>query len=235
MEEEEGTGRERERQEKMWVMERITTLSRENEEMKRIMEVIEAKIAQQERMEKEMRERQLMMEAAITQIAQHTQQQNVFNESTKATLNGLVEEVKKHQDLFQETVRVLQNHEQQVVRSGSASQEMAQFINALIQENAKKELWIGALTREAQAQAQVLQQHQMGQQVLAEVVKKMMQPQQPPMMIGGASQPLITDVDEEAERDFQRGPNPHTRPPDREVMEMERPRLPGHMEVVNRL
>ena len=117
-EEEDDEEKERERQEKMWMMERITTLSRENEEMKRMMEVMEAKIAQQERMEKEMRERQLMMEAAITQIAQHTQQQNVFNESTKTTLNGLVEEVKKHQDLFQETVRVLQNHEQQVVRSG---------------------------------------------------------------------------------------------------------------------
>ena len=89
--------------------------------------------------------------------------------------------------------------------------------------------------REAQAQAQVLQQHQMGQQVLAEVVKKMMQPQQPPMMIGGASQPLITDVDDEGERDFRRGQNPHTRPPDRGVMEMERPRLPGHMEVPDRL
>ena len=143
-----------------------------------------------------------------------------------------MEEVRKHQDLFQETVRVLQNHEQDIVRTGTTSQEMVQFINALVQENAKKEMWIGSLMREAQAQAQVLQQHQQGQQILAEVMKRMMEPQQqqehhPPQ------QPIITDIDEEGQ-DFQRGPALLTRPPDRGGSGMMMPQLPQHMEVVSR-
>ena len=47
---------------------------------------------------------------------------------------------------------MLQGHEQHIVKNGAASQEMAQYINALISENEKKTLWIASLMKESQAQ-----------------------------------------------------------------------------------
>ena len=213
-------------------MEKVTTLEREKEEMKRKIEEMEKKIAQQERKEMGVMQRQMMVEAAITQIAQQMEQQNIFNESSRATLKGLMEEVRKHQDHFNETVRVLQNHEQHIVRTGTASQEMVQFINALVQENAKKEMWIGSLMREEQAQAQVLQQHQQGQQRVVQGMKRMMESQQ--QEHHPSQQPIITDSDEDG-RDVQRGPSPHTRPPDRgeSGMKMMRLQLSQHMEMTS--
>ena len=77
------------RQERMWLMEKGMTLEREKEEMKTIQEK-EMKMTQQERKEKEMKQRQMMMKAAITQIAQQMEQQNIFNENSRATLKGLI-------------------------------------------------------------------------------------------------------------------------------------------------
>ena len=91
-----------------------------------------------------------------------------------------------------------------MVRTGTTSQEMVQFINALVQENAKKEMWIGSLMREEQAQAQILQQHQQGQQRVVQGMKWMMQPQQQ-QEHHPSQQPIITDSDEEGQ-DVQRGP-----------------------------
>lgn len=119
-------------------MEKVIALTKENEEMKKINEM-ETKIALQQKTEKELAQH-VMIEIAITKIAGHVQRQNTFNESTKTALDGLVEEVKKHQDLFQETVRVLLSHEQHIMKTGTASQEMARYINALIQEDKKKRL-----------------------------------------------------------------------------------------------
>ena len=68
------------------------------------------------------------------------------------------------QGLFQEVVRVLQNHEQHIAKNGAASVEMAQYINALINDNENKSLWIG--TPVSESQTQILQQHQIGQQSL---------------------------------------------------------------------
>ena len=66
---------------------------------------------------------------------------------------------------------MLQNHHQFIAKNGSASEEMAGYIRELIRDNENKSLWIGTLMNEARSQAQVLQQHQIGQQVLAEVLK----------------------------------------------------------------
>ena len=48
---------------------------------------------------------------------------------------------------------VLQNHEQHIAKNGAASQEAVQYINALSRENEKKNMWIGSLMREVQANA----------------------------------------------------------------------------------
>ena len=54
--------------------------------------------------------------------------------------------------------------------NGAASQEMAQRINALIQENENETVWISSLM-ESHEQTQVLRKHQLGLQVQAEVIK----------------------------------------------------------------
>ena len=61
---------------------------------------------------------------------------------------------------------------------------------------------IGSLTRETRAQTEVLRQHHLGQQVLAEVIKEIMagqqQTQQQSQQQGVAgSGPTATDVDDE--------------------------------------
>ena len=90
-------------------------------------------------------------------------------------------------------------------------------------------MWIEGLMKQSQAQAEVLQQHQVWQQVIAEVIKSMMheQPrrqQQANQNVTGTG-PTVTEVDDESgmSQDFQRGPNPHVRPPDREMTVVEMP------------
>ena len=86
--------------------------------------------------------------------------------------------MKTHQDNFQDMARILQNDEQHIMRNGVASQEMAQYINALAQDSEKNRASIGAMMKESNAQARVVLQHKMAQQVLAEVIKVMMNRQQ---------------------------------------------------------
>ena len=99
---------------------------------------------------------------------------------------------------------------------------MAQYINALAVENEKTKAWVGSLMRESQAQEDVLRQHEMGQQVLAEVIRRIVvqqeqqqsQPQQGQTITGTG--PTVTEVDdhEDPDRlDFMTGPNPHKGPP----------------------
>ena len=123
---------------------------------------MEAKIEFQENTIKEIVTRHLIVENAITQIAEHIQQQMAFNESTRTSVVGVVEETKKHQEHFQEVVRVLQNHEQRILTNGTASQEMGQYINTLALDNENKRQWIAILMKETQAQAEVLRQHHLG-------------------------------------------------------------------------
>ena len=152
-----------------------------------------------------------------------------FNESTRTSVVGVVEETKKHQEHFQEVVRVLQNHEQHILTNGVASQEMAQYVNALALDNENKKQWITSLMKESQAQAEVLRQHHLGQQVLAEVIKEMAdpwqqpQPQQQRQQITAENGPTLTIVDDEdgTRLDFTGGPSPHPTPPDIGSMRME--------------
>ena len=100
--------------------------------------------------------------------------------------------------------------------------EMAQYIDALIEDAEKKRLWIGNLMKESQTREEVLRQHHMGQQVLAEVMKRFVfqhEQQQPQTQQGptiNGTGPTITDVpddDNGNHPDFQGGPNPHKGPP----------------------
>ena len=114
---------------------------------------------------------------------------------------------------------MLQNHEQHIANNGSIAQEMAQYIDGLIEDNENMSLWIGMLMRESKAQAQVLQQHRLGQEVIAEVIKKLMaeqQSQQRSQQVVFGNGPTVSELDEDngTDRDFQTGQNPHTRPPD---------------------
>ena len=75
---------------------------------------------------------------------------------------------------------------------------MAQFINALANDSEKNRAWIGAMMRESNAQAQVLLQHKMAQQVLAEVIKVMMNRQQNQQQTGVTTTgPIVTEVEED--------------------------------------
>ena len=91
--------------------EKATSLEKENEGMKRIIGEMKAKIALQENTLKEVVERHSKVEAAIAFIADHIQRQDVFNESAKSCINGLVDEVKNHQDSFRGLATIIQIHE----------------------------------------------------------------------------------------------------------------------------
>ena len=231
------TAEERNAMHMMALVERITTLERENGELKRVIQEMEAKTALQENAIKEVTGRCGVIEAALMEIVQHARQQEVFNGSVRASIDGLESQIKTHQNTFQEVVRVLQAHETHIVKNGSAASEMAQFINALAQENEKKTLWIGSLMKEAQAQAGVLREHQAGQQVLAEMMKRMMVWQhrgQPQQQGDIGTQVVVTDVDQEdgTHLDFLGGTNPHGGPPDVGPMQMlilppQQPNNPG--------
>ena len=209
---------ERQTQHAMWLSEKVTSLEREKEEMKALIKEMEVKIALQENTLNQVVERQVVVETAIKQIADHIQRQDVFNESARTSINGLVEEVKKHQERFSGMGSILQIHEQHITANGAVSQEMAQYVNALIQDNEKR-MWVESLMRESQAQAEVLRQHQMGQQAIAGVLKlfvnrqrQQQQPEHPATM----TEPSVTivDMDDGTVQGFQGGPNPNTGPPD---------------------
>ena len=87
----------------------------------------------------------------------------MFN-GARASFTRLSEMVGKHRNNFREVARILQTHEEHMAKTGAASQEMAQYINALIEENANKTVWISSLMRDSQEQTRVLRQHQLGLQ-----------------------------------------------------------------------
>ena len=202
--------------------EKVASLEKENCELKKAVQEMEAKTSLQAQAIMATAERCSVMENAIMKIAQHVQQQEVFNGSVKTSIDSLESQVRTHQDNFQEVVRIFQNHEKYIVRNGAVADEMAQYINALIEDAEKKRLWIGNLMKESQAQEEVLKQHHMGQQVLAEVMKRFVfqQEQQQPQpqqgqAIAGAG-PIVTEVDDDDDPDrlnFLTGPNPHKGPP----------------------
>ena len=120
---------------KMWLMEKVTELENENERLKAKIQEMEARIAQQEEATKGVAVNNAVILNAVTEITEHIKQQIVFNENTKTSIAGLVQEDQKHQDCFMEVVRVLANPEQHILQNGAASQEMAQYVNVLIQDS----------------------------------------------------------------------------------------------------
>ena len=225
----------------MWLAEKATSLQNENDQMKRVIQEMEAKIALQENAMKEMVERHLREEAAIAYIAEHIQRQEVFNKSAITSINGIVDEIKNHQEGFRGIAAILQVHEQHITVNGAVSQQMAQYVNALIEENEKKTLWIANQMKESQAQREVLLQHGIGQQVLAEMIKwvayqqQQAQQQQPSQQITAGHGPTVTVVDDEDGTcpGFPGGPSPHAGPPDvgSLSMEIEPQKTPGQTQL----
>ena len=137
----------------------------------------------------------------------------------------------------------MQIHEQFIVRSRVVTQEMAQYINALIRDNQNKSMRIEKLVRESQVHAEILRQHQICQEVIAEVMKCMMagnhqgQQQPQPQGVSGTS-PIVTDVDEKSGSDpyFPSAPSPNSGPPSGGTwgMGMELIHAPESMEIVER-
>ena len=204
---------EMETEQKMWLSEKVTTLEKGKEEMSKTIQEMRAKIELQEKALTEMHQRHCAIEAAVAQIMEQVKRQNAFNEGVRASFTSLAEDVKKHNDNFHEVARIFKAHEEHIVKTGAASQEMAHYINALIKENENKNVWISSLMRESQEQTQVLRQHHLGLQVQAEVIKTVVNQQQQTATRQG---PTVSDADDDQDRDrldFLSGQNPDIGPP----------------------
>ena len=81
--------------------------------------------------------------------------------------------------------------------------------------------------KESQAQTEVLRQHQLGQQVLAGVIKQMIGQEQPQLQSVPGPRPIVTEVEDYnigTVQGFQQGPNPNRLPDNGiPVMEMNLP------------
>lgn len=153
--------------------EKVASPWKEKEAMEVSIQGLEAKVALHEGFMKDMAPRYGLIAGAIKLVADHVESLKQFNGCVRTTLGGTVEKVKVNRGHFQEVVRVLQNHEKHIAKTGAASQDMAQYTNALVEENEKKRLLIGNLINAFQEQSQDLQQHEMAQQVIADVVKEL--------------------------------------------------------------
>ena len=217
------------------LVETITSLQKENEAMKAKIHEMEVRMAQQEEAARVAAGRHAAIESAIAEIVGHVRGQITFSESVRASLAGLVDEVQRHQDCFQEVAKILNSHEQHIVTSSAASQEMAQYINALAQENEKKTMWIAGLMRESNAQSQVIREQHVKQHVLAEMMKRIFGLVQEHTQQGvAATQVTVADVDEETVPGFPSGPSPHETPPNTQPFGVVNvvPQIPKNMEIV---
>ena len=215
----------------MWAIEKVTTLEREKEELKKTLQEMETRIAVQDNKIKEMDERQGAVQATLARVCESVQGLNTFTETATPLINGLVQEVQKHQGSFREVGRVLLNREEHITKTRTASEQMAQRINALIQESEKNHLWIGNPMKENQEQNNVLRRHEIGQYAIAEVIKDVAnkQSQQPQPQTANGTGPTITEPDEDgAVLAFLGGQNPNTGPPIRGIglMTIKPPRAP---------
>ena len=202
--------------------EKVASLEKENGELKKALQELDAKMALQAKAIMATCERFSAIETGMMEIVQHIRQHEAFNRSVKTSIDGLEKQVQIHWDNFGHVVRIFRNHEEHIAKNGLVSEGMAQYINALVEESEKTKLWVGSLMRESQAQEDVLRQHEIGQQVLAEVIRRIavqqtQQQSQPPeaQAITGTG-PTVTEVDdnEDPDRlDFLGGPNPHEGPP----------------------
>ena len=83
----------------MWLIDKVTSLERENEEMKAIQEMA-TRLTLQENMLKRYVDLQGVFNSAVTWICESVQRLNAFTESSTPIINGLVRDVQKHQDTF---------------------------------------------------------------------------------------------------------------------------------------
>ena len=144
---EDGT-EERETAHKTWLSEKVTSLETENAELKKALRDMEERLALQENAMRQAAERFMAMDAAIWKIAEHAQRQDNVAESSRVSIQGLVDEVNIHRNNFQNVVMIMQIHEQYIVWSGVVTQEMAQHNNALVRDNQNKNVWIENLMKE---------------------------------------------------------------------------------------
>ena len=77
---EEDTKEEIEERNKMWLMEKVTTLGRENEEMKNALQELTTRISLQDSGMKEMEERRGAIEATLARVCESVQRLNAFTE-----------------------------------------------------------------------------------------------------------------------------------------------------------
>ena len=162
----------------MWAMERITTLQKKNEEMTKTVQEVTAKI-----------DRHGNVIVALIGRFGGDGINNRTNRRTRSTTERFQPECKKlncrvcggRQSTPKELPRScdgIRSHERHIANNGAVAREKAQCINALNKENENKSIWIGTMKDEAMEQARVLQQHQLGQEAIAGVVKRMMNQQQ---------------------------------------------------------
>ena len=220
---------------KMWLAEKVTSLENETVELKKTIQEMEARIGQQEKEITEMTRRNGAIETAIARIVEQLQRQISFNEGVRASFTSLGEEVNKHQNNFREVARIFQAHEEHIIKTGAAYQQMAQCINSLVRESENNTVWISSVMRETQEQTQVLRQHEVGLQVRAEVLKRVMnqQPQQQ-QQTAARTGPTISEVDDDngTDQNFPSGPSPHAGPPNNFVFgAIEPPQVPSNMDV----
>ena len=129
---------------KMWIMEKVTSMERENEEMKKALEEMATRVGLQESKLKQYVDLQGVLDSAVSRVCESVQLLNAFTESASAAITGLAGEAKRHQNAFREVWMILLNHEEHIHQTGAESQEMAQYINALIEESEKKLSWSAA-------------------------------------------------------------------------------------------
>ena len=123
------------------------------------------------------------------------------------------------------------------------TQEMAQYVNALVNENEQKSFKVASLPKEYQVQSEVLRQQLEGQQVLAEVLKMVIagrrQEQQQHQGTTGTG-PTVTEVDDTSgtEQNFPNAPSPNSGQPNKGAFGVpmnEVPQVPMTMEMVPRI
>ena len=134
---------------KMWLSEKVMALEKDNKDLKRAIQEMEARIELQGKTMAQIAQRHGEIETAIPKIWEHVQRQDTFNEGVRASFTSVsAEDVEKHQNNFREVVWILQTREEHIIRTGSAFQETEKRINALIQENANKTVWISSPMRD---------------------------------------------------------------------------------------
>ena len=146
--------------------EKEASLEKENDELKKVVQELQAKVAGQTEAITATCERFSMIETGLLEIAQHVGQQEAFSRSVKTSIEGLEKQVCIHQDNFHQVGKIFKNHEERIAQAGVVSEGMAQYIHALAVENEKTKAWVGSQMRESQAQEDVLRQHEMGNKSL---------------------------------------------------------------------